>query len=127
MVLLDNSVWIQHFRHMEPALADRLSEGLVLMHPFVASELACGALKNRGAILSYLHALPAAAPARDAEVLQLIEDPRLWGRGLGCVSAHLPASALLSHCEFWTLDKRQTADGVGRPNCRAPRNRPSGF
>jgi hypothetical protein len=28
-------------------LADRLSEGLVLMHPFVSGELACGNLKDR--------------------------------------------------------------------------------
>jgi len=38
-------------------------------------------------------------------VLQLIEDRRLWGRGLGWIDAHLLASALLSNCQFWTLDK----------------------
>lgn len=35
MVLADTSVWIQHFRQGEPILADRLGDGLVLMHPFV--------------------------------------------------------------------------------------------
>jgi len=106
MVLADTSVWIQHFRHGEPTLADRLSEGLVLMHPFVSGELACGSLKDRVAILSGLHALPRAKLASNAEVLELIEGRRLWGRGLGWIDVHLLASAVLSHCGFWTLDKR---------------------
>ncbi|MGA2771885.1 MAG: PIN domain-containing protein [Bryobacteraceae bacterium] len=106
MVLADTSVWIQHFRKGEPTLADHLSEGLVLMHPFVSGELACGNLKSRAAILSDLHALPPAKLASHTEVLQLIEDRRLWGRGLGWVDAHLLASALLSHCGFRTLDKK---------------------
>ena len=106
MVLADTSVWIDHFRRREPALADRLSEGLVLLHPFVFGELACGNLKHRAAILSDLDALPQSRLASDAEVLQLIEDRRLWGRGLGWIDAHLVASALLSNCRFWTLDKK---------------------
>ena len=87
-------------------MADRLSEGLVLMHPFVSGELACGNLRSRAAILSNLHALPSARLASNTEVLRLIEDRRLWGRGLGWVDVHLLASALLSHCGFWTLDKK---------------------
>ncbi len=106
MVLADTSVWVQHFRRGEPALARNLSDGLVLMHPFVSGELACGNLKSRVAILSDLHALPSAKLASHTEVLQLIEDRRLWGRGLGWVDMHLLASALLSNCGFWTLDKK---------------------
>jgi predicted nucleic acid-binding protein len=106
MVLADTSVWIQHFRRGEPALAARLSDGLVLMHPFVAGELACGSLKSRAAILSDLYTLPSAELASHAEVLKLIEDRCLWGQGLGWVDMHLLASALLSRCRLWTLDKK---------------------
>jgi predicted nucleic acid-binding protein len=106
MLLADTCVWIEHFRHREPRLADGLSEGIVLMHPFISGELACGNLKNRTAVLGDLHALPSAKLASDAEVLHLIEDRRLWGRGLGWIDAHLLASALLSHRRFWTLDVR---------------------
>jgi predicted nucleic acid-binding protein len=106
MVLADSSVWIKHFRYGEPALVDHLSDGRVLMHPFVCGELACSTLKNRGVVLSDLQALPSAAQATTAEVLKLIEDRKLWGRGLGWIDTHLLASALLSHCSFWTLDKR---------------------
>lgn len=106
MFLVDTSVWIEHFRKGQPNLADRLADGLVLMHPFVSGELACGNLKDRTAILAALAALPMVQPATDSEVLHLIENRRLWGRGLGWVDVHLLASALLSHCRFWSLDKR---------------------
>ncbi len=115
MVLADTSVWIEHLRQREPRLADHLSEGLVLMHPFVFGELACGNLKNRAAILSDLQALPPAKLASNTEVLRLVDDRRLWGRGLGWIDVHLLASALLSNCRLWTLDKRlaQTATQLG--------------
>jgi predicted nucleic acid-binding protein len=106
MVLVDTSVWIAHFRDGQPALAALLSEGLVVMHPFVTGELACGSLKKRSSLLSDLTTLPVATRASDVEVMRLVEDRRLWGRGLGWIDAHLLASALLSHCRLWTLDKR---------------------
>lgn len=85
------------------------------MHPLVAGELACGNLKNRPAVLADLHALPLASLASNAEVLRFVEDRRLWGRGLGWMDVHLLASAVLSECEFRTLDKRlaQTARELG--------------
>jgi predicted nucleic acid-binding protein len=106
MVLADTSVWIEHLRRREPALADSLSNGLVLMHPFVSGELACGNMKDRAAILADLHELPPARLASNSEVLRLIEDRRLWGRGLGWIDIHLLASALLSNCRLWTFDAR---------------------
>jgi len=61
-------------------LADRLSDGLVLMHPFVVGELACDNLKGRDETLSDLNALPSARVAFDSEALQLIEGRRRnWG------------------------------------------------
>jgi predicted nucleic acid-binding protein len=106
MMLVDTSVWISHFREGEPVLVDLLAEGLVVMHPFVSGELACGNLRNRATLLADLHALPAASRASDAEVMRLIDERRLWGRGLGWIDAHLLASSLISNCRFWTLDKK---------------------
>lgn len=106
MLLADTSVWISHFRQGEPVLADHLSGGQILMHPFIRGELACGNLKDRPAVLFSLAALPQATLARHEEVLHLIEDRRLFGRGLGWIDAHLVASALISNCGFWTLDVR---------------------
>jgi predicted nucleic acid-binding protein len=115
MLLADTSTWVHHFRYGEPKLAERLAEGLVLMHPYVRGELACGNLKNRAEILAYLQILPPAKMATDTEVLALIEDWKLWGRGLGWMDMHLLASARLSNCPLWTLDKRlaQTAQDLG--------------
>jgi predicted nucleic acid-binding protein len=106
MVLADTSVWIGHFREGQSVLSSLLSDGLILTHPFVLGELACGNLKNRAAILSDLEALPSVRPASNVEVMRLVEERRLWGRGLGWIDVHLLASALLSNCPLFTLDKR---------------------
>ena len=106
MILVDTSVWIAHFRKGGSGLAELLSEALVLVHPFVVGELACGDLRNRARILSDLEALPSAVSATHQEVMRLIEDRKLWGLGIGRVDGHLLASALLSNCQLWTLDTR---------------------
>jgi predicted nucleic acid-binding protein len=106
MVLVDTSVWIAHFRERQPVLVDLLRDGLVLAHPFVTGELACGNLRRRASLLADLSTLPAATPASNSEVMLLIESRRLWGRGLGWVDAHLLASAQISRCRLWTVDHR---------------------
>jgi predicted nucleic acid-binding protein len=106
MVLVDTSVWIDHFRGNSPALAALLNNATVLTHPFVLGELACGNMKNRGEVLGSLELLPAALLATHEETLRLVQDHRLWGRGIGWADAHLLASALLSNCALWTLDDR---------------------
>ncbi len=111
MWLVDTSIWIDHFRHGKSDLAARLAEGLVLMHPFILGELACGSLKDRGTLLSYLMMLPKVTTATDSEVLHLVETGKLWGRGLGWIDAHLLASASLSRCQLWTSDKKLAIAG----------------
>jgi predicted nucleic acid-binding protein len=106
VILVDTSVWIAHFRKGSPSLSDLLANALALVHPFVVGELACGNLSNRSRILSDLQALPSAASATDGEVMHLIEARKLWGLGIGWIDGHLIASALLSNCRLWTLDRR---------------------
>ena len=106
MILVDTSVWVEHFRRGKFALKDLLHEEQVLCHPFVIGELACGNLKNRADLLALLSALPEARAAEHHEVLHLLDGKRLYGRGLGWIDAHLLASALLTGCGLWTLDKR---------------------
>jgi len=77
----------------------------VVCHPLVIGELACGTLRNRQEILSALRALPEARVAEQEEVLRFVETRRLYGRGLGWVDVNLLASALLTGCALWTLDK----------------------
>jgi predicted nucleic acid-binding protein len=106
MILVDTSVWIDHFRRGVSALAGILEQGSVLMHPFILGELACGNLKNRAELLRLLQDLPRAQAATDAEVLDLIERRALMGRGIGYIDAHLLASAVLTDTvPLWTRDK----------------------
>ncbi|MEO8131832.1 MAG: PIN domain-containing protein [Bryobacteraceae bacterium] len=106
MILAETSVWVDHFRGANVGLSEILADGSVLVHPFIIGELACGNLKNRKLILADLHALPFATSATGEEVLLLIDKSKLWGRGIGWADAHLLASALLSNCTLWTLDKQ---------------------
>ena len=106
MVLVDTSIWIDHFRRRDPVLANLLDQASVLMHPFIRGELACGNFRDRQAMLNDLAALPRTISATDPEALKLLEGRALWGRGLGWVDVHLLASALLSDCALWTRDER---------------------
>ena len=109
MILVDSSVWIEHFRLSEPRLAALLAQELVSLHPFVLGELACGTLRQRPATLSYLKLLPAASRAPEDEVHHLLESRRFWGQGLGWVDLHLLASARIDGCRLWTKDHAMAA------------------
>lgn len=107
MILVDTSVWVDHLRRGDAALASLLQRSSVAMHPFVLGELACGSLQDRGMVLGLLRDLPAAVVAADAEVLHLIERRGLHGRGIGWVDMHLLASVLLTDgAQLWTRDRR---------------------
>lgn len=106
MVLVDTSVWVEHFRRGEPGLRDLLNKGEVVCHPFVIGELACGHLRSREQILSLLKALPSAALVEPDEILFFIEERKLAGLGLGLIDTHLLASCLISRVKLWSLDKR---------------------
>ena len=108
MILVDTSVWVDHLRAGDPALAGLLETGRVLAHPFVIGELALGNLRQRQ-LLRWLHDLPAAPTAADAEVLSFIERRALAGSGIGYVDAHLLASAQLGAAALWTRDTRLSA------------------
>jgi len=106
MVLVDTSVWVRHLRQGEPSLERLLNDGEVVCHPFVVGELACGNMRNRTEILSFIKILPLATEAKNEEVLLFIEKNHLMGKGLGYIDVHLCASALLTGVPMWTYDRR---------------------
>jgi hypothetical protein len=107
MILVDTSVWVDHLRSGDQALAALLDGNRVAMHPFVLGELACGIIKQRVAILDLLRHLPRATVATDDEVLFFIERHTLMGRGVGYIDAHLLAAVALGGSDrLWTRDKR---------------------
>jgi len=105
MVLVDTSVWVSHLREGGVGLEKLLNNGEVVCHPFIVGELACGNLKNRHEILTYLQSLPMTILAEDEEVLKFIENNQLIGKGLGYIDIHLIASAVLTDVPLWTFDK----------------------
>jgi predicted nucleic acid-binding protein len=114
MVLVDTSVWVSHLRDGNAEMANLLNDGRVLCHPLIVGELACGNLKERAVILSFLQLLPMSIEAEHEEVLSFIDNNRLMGKGMGYVDVHLITSAVLTGVPIWTLDKKlaQTADSL---------------
>lgn len=106
MVIVDTSVWINHFNSSDLNLVALLESNRVLMHDFVIGEIACGSLKARVQKLELLNNLPRPAIADISEVLFFIERNKLMSKGIGFVDTHLLASASISKCKVWTYDKR---------------------
>ena len=81
MILVDTSVWVNHFRQANPRLSQALLDGHVLMHPFVIGEIACGNLRSRPRFSAICERLPSAVAADHEEVLGFLDQHRLFGLG----------------------------------------------
>jgi len=105
--LVDTSIWIDHLRKTEPLLVDLLERDQVCVHQSIITELALGNLKDRSVFLKALERLMFVRNVDDQGVRHLVEERRLWGRGLSAVDAALLASAVVTPgVSLWTRDKR---------------------
>ncbi len=107
-VLIDTSVWVDHFRRRSEALIRLLVQDLALTHPMVVAELACGTPPEpRARTLKDIAALQPVRSAHLDEVLEFVERESLYGLGCGLVDLTLLASTLMTAgSSLWTLDKR---------------------
>jgi len=107
-VLIDTSVWVDHFRNGNDVLVELIERDLVLTHPMVIVEIACGTPPApRIQTLDYIGLLQPCNQASLLEVMEFIERERLYGLGCGLVDMSLLASTLITpSAELWTLDKR---------------------
>ncbi|MFN0062724.1 MAG: type II toxin-antitoxin system VapC family toxin [Myxococcaceae bacterium] len=114
-VLVDTSVWIDHFRITNLRLTSLLMERKVCAHPFVTGELACGSLGRGREVLSLLRNLPQAPEVSSDRALELIESERLMGKGVGWTDVHLLASVRSVNGQLWSRDRRlvQAASRLG--------------
>ena len=110
MVLVDTSVWINHFRNSESQLIELLKNNQVACHPLIVGEIACGSLHNRHKTIALLQALPMLNNADN--VLEFIEENSIMSKGVGIVDVSLLASARLNQTTLWTVDKRLHAIAV---------------
>ena len=116
MILVDTSVWVDHLRIGNRGLRALLERAEVLCHPLIIGEVACGTLRNRGEVLRLLDQLPKGIVAEHDEVLEFLNQRRLFGKGIGWIDLHLLASAQLSNVSLWTSDSRlgRVAAELGR-------------
>ena len=107
-VLVDTSVWVDHFRHGNDGLIQLLERDRALIHPMILAEIACGTPPApRSRTLGDLSLLPQSHQASMAEVMAFIENEKLYGLGCGLVDLTLLASTLITPgARLWTLDKR---------------------
>ncbi|MEQ5838876.1 PIN domain-containing protein [Paraburkholderia acidicola] len=107
-ILIDTSVWVDHFRRSNAELQQLLRVDVCVTHPLVVLELTCGMPPEpRAQVLSDIALLRQTRLATHAEVAGLIERERLYEVGCGAVDCTLLASTLLTpDTRFWTLDQR---------------------
>jgi predicted nucleic acid-binding protein len=108
VVLVDTSVWVNHFRQGDKALTNLIETDLALIHPLVIGEIACGTPPEpRQQTLADLALLKRANEATLPEVMSFIEREKLFDLGCGIVDMVLLASTLLTpNARLWTGDKR---------------------
>jgi predicted nucleic acid-binding protein len=111
LVLADSSVWVAHFRRANPILQSLLATDLLLCHPLIVIEIACGTPPApRQRTLGDLKMLQQTVIATTDETLTLIEREQLQDSGCGAVDMALLASVLLTpDASLWTLDKNLRA------------------
>ncbi|MBI3712682.1 MAG: VapC toxin family PIN domain ribonuclease [Burkholderiales bacterium] len=107
-VLVDTSVWVDHFRRGNEVLVNLLHANSVQTHPMIVAELTCGTPPApRLRTLKNIERLQSAKQASLREVMDFVEREKLYGLGCGLVDLILLASTLITpNTELWTLDKR---------------------
>lgn len=110
MILVDTSIWIDHFRYGDAELGKIITDDLLLCHPFVVGELALGNLRERDAVIAFLAAQREATIATYTEVMTVIDRHSIFSMGIGYTDAHVLTSTLLDgRASLWTRDKRLAA------------------
>ena len=107
-VLVDTSVWIDHFRNRNEALENLLNQDMALMHPMVIGEIACGMPPApRSQTLGDLGLLTMVQHVGLHETMAFIERESMYGMGCGLVDMILLTATLITPgATLWTLDKR---------------------
>ena len=106
MILVDTSVWIDHFHVPEPSLVTFLRDHLAGCHRAVIEGLALGSIKQRDRMLVLPENLQRFPVLAHEEVTALVDARQLWGHGLSAVDVHLPGSVMLvSGAQLWTREE----------------------
>lgn len=104
-MLVDTSIWIDHFHRADSGLQQLLQSGQVWTHEVVIGELAAGRLRLRKEVLAHLQKLPRADEIDLAEGLHLLDEHALFGRGLSWSDVQMVAAASIDGLVLWTRDR----------------------
>ncbi|MEJ6571855.1 MAG: hypothetical protein QNL39_07710 [Akkermansiaceae bacterium] len=106
-VLADTNIWCRYFREGQETLSSLIEFDFLAIHPLVIGELSVGNLPSRKQTLIDLNAFHPVRPASFEETHHLIEENKLWGKGLQWDDLAILASVLASDdLLLWTEDKR---------------------
>lgn len=107
MILVDTAVWIDHLHKAEPQLVELLRLDRVGCHPLITEEIALGSIRQRAVVFDLLANLYQFPTVGHREILHLVDQRRLWGRGLSSADVHLIAAVtLVPGAQLWTRDTR---------------------
>ena len=107
MIIVDTSIWVDHFRRPQKELAALIAKGEIALHPYVFGELALGGFPSKGLVVDEMMELARPPVASTTETLAFIAWAELSGTGVGYVDTHLLISArLLANGKILTKDKR---------------------
>ena len=112
MVLVDTSVWIRAVYGVSPYGAELnrlLDKDEVAAHELVYGELLIGDRGGRKKLLDAYRRIHHVVTVPHSEVVQLVRERELHGRGVGWIDVHLLASALAERLQLWTADPRLIA------------------
>lgn len=116
-VLLDTSVWIAHYRMLDPRIETLLHNECVVMHPLVIGEIAVGNPRDRAETIRFLQRMPTLAEASHEDTLRFIENHAAYGRGIGYNDLQMLASVAMSpDVRLLSHDRRllELAAAIGR-------------
>lgn len=105
-VLVDSSVWVEHFRTNLAGLNDLWTADRITLHTVIIGELAVGNLPDRPRTLTDLRTFRRVIELRPDAVYDFVERHNLYGVGLSWGDVQILASAVVSGIPLWTFDKR---------------------
>jgi predicted nucleic acid-binding protein len=107
-IVVDASVWIDHFRRTNWQLLALLKDHRVVTHQLLLGELRCGSVPSpRAASLEFLANLIQMESVDIAEVLAEVELREMYGSGCGLVDmAILIATLRMPQAKLWSRDKK---------------------
>jgi predicted nucleic acid-binding protein len=107
VIIVDTSVWVDHFRRPIKAMQELIAESSIALHPYIYGELLLGGLPGKGDVAKQLLKLQRSPVASASEAAAFIEWAELSGTGIGYVDAHLLVAAkLFSGGSVLTRDKK---------------------